>query len=65
MQDTEDKSKLWLENKKLKNQIKEMAEAMQEFIERCEKGKAMSRYTYSKFKKILSKVGGCVSGNAD
>lgn len=32
-----------------------MKEAMQEFVERCEKGEARSTYTYNKFKDILAK----------
>jgi len=33
-----------------------MREAMQEFVDRVEKGEVLSRYTYKKFKGILDAV---------
>ena len=34
-------------------EIERMKEAMQEFVNRCEKGEVRSKYTYSKFKELL------------
>ena len=31
-----------------------MREAMQEFVDRCDAGSVLSKYTYAKFKDILS-----------
>ena len=35
----------------------EMREAMQEFVDRCERGEVLSKYTYAKFKEILERAG--------
>ena len=35
----------------------EMREAMQEFVNRCENGEVLSKYTYAKFKEILERAG--------
>ena len=34
-----------------------MRDAMQEFVDRCENGEILSKYTYAKFKEILEQVG--------
>lgn len=34
-------------------EIEGLKEAMQEFVNRCEKGEVRSKYTYSKFKELL------------
>lgn len=34
-------------------EIERLKEAMQEFVNRCEKGEVRSKYTYSKFKELL------------
>lgn len=39
------------------SRIKEMRDAMQEFVDRCEDGEVLSKYTYAKFKEILDRVG--------
>ena len=36
--------------------IELMREAMQEFVDRCDAGQVMSKYTYAKFKQILAIV---------
>jgi len=36
--------------------IEQMEEAMQEFVDRMDKGKVKSIYTYNKFKRILKQV---------
>lgn len=33
-----------------------MAEAMEEFVDRCDKGECRSTYTYNKFRKILGLI---------
>lgn len=35
----------------------DMRDAMQEFIDRCENGEVLSKYTYAKFKEILERAG--------
>ena len=35
----------------------EMRDAMQEFVDRCENGEILSRYTYAKFQEILERAG--------
>ena len=35
----------------------EMRDAMQEFVDRCERGEVLSKYTCAKFKKILERAG--------
>ena len=37
----------------LNRRIKELEQAMQEFVDRCEHGEVRSRYTYRKFKDLL------------
>ena len=34
--------------------MEQMREAMQEFVDRCDKGFIQSKYTYKKFKEILN-----------
>ena len=36
-----------------RDDIELMREAMQEFVDRCDAGKVLSKYTYAKFKRIL------------
>lgn len=36
-------------------EVEALREAMQEFVDRCEKGEIRSRYTYGKFKALLSR----------
>ncbi len=36
-----------------KRENERMREAMQEFVDRCERGEVLSKYTYTKFKGIL------------
>ncbi len=40
--------------KALEKQNKELKAAIQEFVDRCEKGEVRSKYTYKKFKDLLS-----------
>ena len=54
---------LWTDLQKANTEIRRlsaenslMREAMQEFVDRCEKGSVHSRYTYKKFKDILERV---------
>jgi hypothetical protein len=35
----------------------EMRDAMQEFVDRCDNGEVLSKYTYAKFKEILDRAG--------
>ncbi len=35
----------------------EMRDAMQEFVDRCDNGEILSKYTYAKFKSILTEAG--------
>jgi len=35
----------------------EMRDAMQEFVDRCDRGEVLSKYTYAKFKDILERAG--------
>jgi hypothetical protein len=37
--------------------IKPLTEAMQEFVDRCDRGEIRSKYTYTKFKEILKSFG--------
>ena len=37
-----------------KVEIEKLKQAMQEFVDRCEKGEIRSSYTYSKFKELLT-----------
>jgi len=37
-------------------EAREMQEAMQEFVDRCERGEVRSRHTYRKFEKILARL---------
>lgn len=49
-------TRITMDTKKLKliiNKHESMHEAMQEFVDRVERGEVRSRYTYSKFKNIL------------
>ncbi len=39
------------------DRMESMREAMQEFVDRCEKREVLSIYTYAKFKDILSEDG--------
>ncbi len=41
--------------KALEKQNKELKAAMQEFVDRCEKGEVRSKYTYKKFKELLNR----------
>jgi len=34
----------------------DMRDAMQEFVDRCDKGEVLSKYTYAKFKEILERA---------
>ena len=34
-------------------EIKQLREAIQEFVDRCERGEVRSKYTYNKFKELL------------
>ena len=43
-------------NAKLIVAAPEMKEAMQEFVDRCEKGEVRSTYTYTKFLTLLNKL---------
>ncbi len=45
----------------IKKRFDEMHEAMQEFVERVERGEVRSRYTYEKFKAILANAGASIS----
>ena len=40
---------------KLTKQLEEAGEAMQEFVDRVDRGEVRSKYTYAKFKAILNK----------
>jgi len=48
------KIELWNENKKLKAALRVAGEAMQEFVDKVERGEIWSKRTYEKFKEILS-----------
>jgi len=37
----------------LMDEIDRLRAAMQEFVDRCERGEVRSKYTYNKFKKLL------------
>ena len=41
-------------NNSLWDDIERLQEAMQEFVDRCERGEVRSKYTYAKFKKLLA-----------
>jgi hypothetical protein len=41
--------------KRLTSKINELKEAMQEFVDRVDKGEVRSKYTYAKFKQLLNK----------
>lgn len=40
----------------IRNEMKSALDAMQEFVDRCERGEVRSKYTYSKFKSILESL---------
>ena len=35
------------------DEIERLREAMQEFVDRCDRGEVLSKYTYAKFKRLL------------
>lgn len=37
------------------SEIEKLRAALQEFVDRCDRGEVRSRYTYSKFKRLLTK----------
>jgi len=44
------------ENLRLRKSLSEALEAMQEFVDRVERGEVRSKYTYNKYKAILAKT---------
>jgi len=42
-------------SKEAADRIELLESAMQEFVDRCDKGEVRSKYTYNKFKEILAK----------